>query len=197
MGRYSSVQAYSDQQNTRSTTYEQEKASTGSLQTEKVYNPYGSTAGAGSGEFHIYRHARAREQQRLKELDEAEQEKIQEIEFQEKVQEWKTEAEQRLEKNRKKRAREKAAKLRKKNLILSGVKVGSGESHVDNEKLADAADGEIDSKDEFSYKPLYPDNTINDSNKPKEGKKSDADKEKDAKPISKVDTVETASVHQS
>ena len=35
-------------------------------------NPYGSTAGAGSGEFHVYRHARAREMMRTQELDEEE-----------------------------------------------------------------------------------------------------------------------------
>jgi hypothetical protein len=150
MGRYSSVQTYSDQQNTRSTTYEQERATGGALQTEKVYNPYGSTAGAGSGEFHIYRHARAREQQRLKELDEAEQEQTEDVEFQKKVQEWKSEEEKRLEKKRKKRAREKAAKLRKKNLILSGVTLGSEGNRVD---LDD--DGDANSNDEFSYKPVH------------------------------------------
>ena len=42
MGRYSSVQAVSDQQNTRTTTYEQEKASSSTVVTEKVHNPYGS-----------------------------------------------------------------------------------------------------------------------------------------------------------
>mmetsp|Transcript_12169 Transcript_12169/g.22800 ORF Transcript_12169/g.22800 Transcript_12169/m.22800 type:complete len:233 (-) Transcript_12169:98-796(-) len=150
MGRYSSVQTYSDQQNTRSTTYEQERATGGTLQTEKVYNPYGSTAGAGSGEFHIYRHARAREQQRLKALDEAEQDQTEAVEFQQKVQEWKAEEEKRLEKKRKKRAREKAAKLRKKNLVLSGVTLGSEGNRGDVDDHCD-----VDSNDEFTYEPVH------------------------------------------
>lgn len=36
--------------------------------TEKVVNAYGSTAGAGSGEYHTYRHARDRENARLERL---------------------------------------------------------------------------------------------------------------------------------
>ena len=145
MGRYSSVQAYTDQQNTRTTSYEQEKSSSSTVKTEKVHNPYGSTAGAGSGEFHVYRHARAREQQRLQALDESEQERVEESEFQTKVQGWKNEEENRLNKKRKKRAREKAAKMRKKNLSLSGVKMGNG---VDD-------NGDRGEDDEFEYTPLH------------------------------------------
>lgn len=144
MGRYSSVQAVSDQQNTRTTTYEQEKASSSTVVTEKVHNPYGSTAGAGSGEFHIYRHARAREMERLKALEKTEQEKIEDEKFQNKLEEWKSEEEKRLSKKRKKRQREKAAKMRKKNLSLSGVNLGNGNQEED--KFVD---------DEFEYTPLY------------------------------------------
>jgi hypothetical protein len=36
----------------------------------QVVNPYGSTAGAGSGEFHVSRHARSREMMRIQQLDE-------------------------------------------------------------------------------------------------------------------------------
>lgn len=144
MGRYSSVQAVSDQQNTRTTTYEQEKASSSTVVTEKVHNPYGSTAGAGSGEFHIYRHARAREMERLKALEKTEEEKIEDEKFQSKIEEWKSEEEKRLSKKRKKRQREKAAKMRKKNLSLSGVNLGNGNQEED----------EFDD-DEFEYTPLY------------------------------------------
>lgn len=162
MGRYSSVQTYSDQHNTRSTSYEQERATSGgTLQTEKVHNPYGSTAGAGSGEFHIYRHARAREQQRLKALDEAEEEQTEDAQFQEKIQEWKNEEEKRLEKKRKKRAREKAAKLRKKNLVLSGVILGSEGNRADID-----GDCNVDSNEEFTYKPIHSQVSNNDTDEP-------------------------------
>jgi hypothetical protein len=88
MGRYTTVQAYADNNpNMRAVDYAQatgaassSSSSTSSssaapapLVTEKVDNPYGSTAGAGSGEFHVYRHARAREMARWEQisLDEA------------------------------------------------------------------------------------------------------------------------------
>ena len=56
MGRYSSVQAYADSNsNMRSVSYEQATGSSevkkGAVKAEKVSNPYGSTAGAGSGEY--------------------------------------------------------------------------------------------------------------------------------------------------
>ncbi|KAH7620854.1 hypothetical protein Ndes2526B_g04788 [Nannochloris sp. 'desiccata'] len=36
---------------------------------DRVYHVMGSNAGAGSGEFHTYRHSRRREQERLKQID--------------------------------------------------------------------------------------------------------------------------------
>ena len=43
--------------------------------TEKVTNAYGSTAGAGSGEYHTYRHSRDRENARLERLASTKQKK--------------------------------------------------------------------------------------------------------------------------
>ena len=164
MGRYSSVQAYSDSNpNMRAVSHEATASSSSSnqaLKTEKVYNPYGSTAGAGSGEFHIYRHARAREKERLKAMDDQEQNEIEEKEYNKKLDSWKKEEEDRLNKKRKKRMRNKTSKLRKKNMNLSGVIREQEEGGNDN-------DG-----DEFEYTPL---NELKKKEQGDEEKKIDCD----------------------
>lgn len=146
MGRYSSVQAYADNNtNTRVVPYEQATggvAAPKAVRAEKVTNPYGSTAGAGSGEFHVYRHARARELERWKTLDEEEREHLMRQDFEKQLEENKMEEEARTAKRRKKRQRQKEAKMRKKNLKLSGVS-----ADVDDEKYSNEDD------DEFTYEP--------------------------------------------
>ncbi len=145
MGRYSSVQSYSDNNpNMRAVSHETATASVSnnqSLKTEKVHNPYGSTAGAGSGEFHIYRHARAREAERLKALDDEEKEQLEQDEYENKLDSWRKEEDDRMNKKRKKRMRNKAAKLRKKNMNLSGV-------------IREEEGGNNDVDDEFEYTPM-------------------------------------------
>ena len=84
-------------------------------------NPYGSTAGAGSGEFHVYRHARQREMERIQQLSQDEQNKLKDEEFYDKIQKDKEEQEAKTAKKRKKRQRQKEAKQRKKNLALAGI----------------------------------------------------------------------------
>jgi len=134
MGRYSTVQAYADNNTgVRKVPYEQAAAAASSSsgdnkqqaaaapRPEKVVNPYGSTAGAGSGEFHVYRHARNREMQRQKlmELSAAEQEA--EEKFRQEMeanQQWE---EERTAKRRRKRERQKNAKKRKQNLAKAGI----------------------------------------------------------------------------
>mmetsp|Transcript_16215 Transcript_16215/g.22855 ORF Transcript_16215/g.22855 Transcript_16215/m.22855 type:complete len:230 (-) Transcript_16215:382-1071(-) len=163
MGRYTTVQAYADNNsNVRAISYDQatgasassggggstnesNQQSRGGLKVEKVDNPYGSTAGAGSGEFHVYRHARAREMARWKQLDEEEKERIREEEFKSKVETYKSEEDRKTEQRRKKRQRQKEAKQRKKNLKLAGV-ISTTET---------AGNGDTNDEEEFTYIPMH------------------------------------------
>lgn len=178
MGRFTSVQAYADNNaNLRKLTYEQatgvpeSKADgdggavaaaagsdgggpppllRGDVKTEKVINPYGSTAGAGSGEFHVYRHARAREMARWKQLDNEQQEELLEAEFRATQERNKRQSDERSDKRRKKRQREKEAKERKKHLKAAGI----GLSHPTTDR-DDDDNGNDDHQEgqEFVYVP--------------------------------------------
>ena len=155
MGRYSSVQAYADNQtNVRSLSYQQATGSTeakkGTVKAEKVSNPYGSTAGAGSGEFHIYRHARAREMARWDELDASAREKELEEQFQEELRNCRTEEERKTAKKRRKRQREKEAKQRKKVLRAQGI----GTSITADAGALKVPSNEQHGEEEFTYIPL-------------------------------------------
>jgi hypothetical protein len=116
------------------------------VKTEKIINPYGSTAGAGSGEFHVYRHARARERERFDELDQAELEELQKIEFQEKLQQYEAECAERTEKRRNKRNRAKEAKRRKMNLEKIGI-----DTSCTSTTTAAAAGSSDQQEEEFEY----------------------------------------------
>jgi hypothetical protein len=180
MGRFSSVQSFADNHNAvRKVPYEQVSAavvstSTGSdggvvsssqqgtpgttttvkfIPPEKVVNPYGSTAGAGSGDFHVYRHSRNNELQRQKFMELSAKDQQLEIEYQNQLQQnqlWEIE---RTKKRQKKRERQKNAKRRKQNLIKAGISI-----HNNHGVLADdddqSDDDENDNDDhEFQYTP--------------------------------------------
>ncbi len=114
-----------------------------SVTAEKVNNPYGSTAGAGSGDFHVYRHARAREAERWKQMNQEEREKELEDEYHKTLEANQMEEDQRTAQRRKKRQRQKEAKLRKKNLALSGI------------NLTEQQDMDPEAQDdEFTYTPV-------------------------------------------
>ena len=137
MGRYTTVQAYADNnQNSRVVSYAQATgtaaapssgsasasaaapADRGPVVTENVSNPYGSTAGAGSGEFHVYRHARAREMERWKQINASEAENKAEEAFQQKLaHDTQTEA----EKTEAKDAKETPAELKADVTLLAKV----------------------------------------------------------------------------
>lgn len=144
----------------------------GNVRRKKIKdNPYGSTAGAGSGEFHIYRHARAREKERLKALDEEEKEQVVQKEFDDKLQKWKQEETDKLDKKRKKRIRNKSSKLRKKNMSLSGV--------ISSDKKSDLEEGDVSDDDEFDYTPLHVNGEKSEENSSKESEKKASNSAKD------------------
>ncbi|KDQ57522.1 hypothetical protein JAAARDRAFT_35232 [Jaapia argillacea MUCL 33604] len=74
---------------------------------EMMKNVQGSSAGAGSGEFHVYKASRRREYERLKLLEEQSEKETVEAEFERKKREWEEQAEAKTAKNRSKRQKKK------------------------------------------------------------------------------------------
>uniref|UniRef100_A0A6G1SIM1 PRKR-interacting protein 1 n=1 Tax=Aceria tosichella TaxID=561515 RepID=A0A6G1SIM1_9ACAR len=70
---------------------------------EFVRNVMGSSAGAGSGEFHVYRHLRRKEMTRLKQLEEMSHSERLDAEFKSKLEETKRKAQERTMKKKMKR----------------------------------------------------------------------------------------------
>ena len=101
---------------------------------EIVANVQGSSAGAGSGEFHVYKASRRREYERLRLMDEEVEKEEKDREWSDKKEELKSKDEERLSKNQAKRAKAKARKDRAK--VVDGVK----------DMELDGQDGEQDSE---------------------------------------------------
>lgn len=80
---------------------------------EIVANVQGSSAGAGSGEFHVYKASRRREYERLRLMEEEAQREKADAEFERKRAETKRKDEEKTEKNRRKREKRRAAKQRR------------------------------------------------------------------------------------
>lgn len=111
---------------------------------EFVRDVMGSSAGAGSGEFHVYRHLRRREYQRQDFLDKMSHKRNADQRYLDKVEENKKAAEERTAKRRKKRD-----KLRQKRLMAKKAKMGSEdkkEGEVDSS--SDSNGGEDDDEEE-------------------------------------------------
>jgi hypothetical protein len=74
---------------------------------EIVANVQGSSAGAGSGEFHVYKASRRREYERLRLMDEEVRKEEEKREFERKMEELRKKDEEKTSKNRKRRLKKK------------------------------------------------------------------------------------------
>ncbi|KAF2119358.1 hypothetical protein BDV96DRAFT_642387 [Lophiotrema nucula] len=95
---------------------------------EIVANVQGSSAGAGSGEFHVYKASRRREYERLRLMDEEVKKEEDEKAFKERKEEQERKDREKTEKNKAKRLKKRAAqeaKKKGKNSDGAGSKAGS------------------------------------------------------------------------
>ncbi|XP_062268031.1 PRKR-interacting protein 1 homolog [Platichthys flesus] len=107
---------------------------------EFVRDVMGSSAGAGSGEFHVYRHLRRREYQRQDFLDKVADKQDKDVEYLDKVEQNKQAADERTAKRRKKREKMKEKKLMAKKAKLEGdnkTEDGANKSSEDSEEDED------------------------------------------------------------
>lgn len=137
MPRHSTFQLFSDTNikivNDASASGEQPK---GKVVTEKVVNVMGSSAGAGSSEFHLYVSARNREIFRMEEIEERRKKDEEEAEYIQKVERNKREAEERTLKNAEKRKRKKE-KDKEKALAHKVAKKTESTEEKDSTKTSD------------------------------------------------------------
>ncbi|TMS12554.1 PRKR-interacting protein 1 homolog [Larimichthys crocea] len=101
---------------------------------EFVRDVMGSSAGAGSGEFHVYRHLRRREYQRQDFLDKMADKFKEDLDYLDKVEQNKQAAEERTAKRRKKRE-----KLKQKKQMAKKAKV---EDKDDDDKRSESSEEE-------------------------------------------------------
>lgn len=80
-----------------------------------VRNVMGSSAGAGSGEFHVYRHLRRKEMTRLKELEEGALAEDLDKEYKAKLEELKRKSEELTRRKKEKRSKKKEKTKQKRN----------------------------------------------------------------------------------
>ncbi|RMY44394.1 hypothetical protein D0863_16224 [Hortaea werneckii] len=94
---------------------------------EIVTNVQGSSAGAGSGEFHVYKASRRRENERLKAMDEENEREVRDREFEERVGGMRRRDEEVLRRNREKREKARARKKKGGGKGAADGKEGGGD----------------------------------------------------------------------
>ncbi|KAM8831290.1 PRKR-interacting protein 1 homolog [Spinachia spinachia] len=110
---------------------------------EFVRDVMGSSAGAGSGEFHVYRHLRRREYQRQDFLDKIADKQDEDQDYLDKVEQNKRAADDRTAKRRRKRD-----KLRQKKEMAKKAKEESKDKDKDKDKDEDDADNSSGSSED-------------------------------------------------
>ena len=128
---------------------------------EIVANVQGSSAGAGSGEFHVYKASRRREYERIGRMEAEVKEEQEKEEWERKVEEMKRKDEERTQKNSEKRAKAKARKGKggkggqdgKQDLGTavqkkgpSSTNCGSAQNHSENKAHEDIVNGNGEGK---------------------------------------------------
>ncbi|KAK2856520.1 hypothetical protein Q5P01_005255 [Channa striata] len=111
---------------------------------EFVRDVMGSSAGAGSGEFHVYRHLRRREYQRQDFLDKMAEKLNKDDDYLDKLDKNKQAAEERTAKRRKKRE-----KLKQKKLLAKKAKLeAKNKKEGDAEKSSESSEEEEEEEEE-------------------------------------------------
>ncbi|EGX46393.1 hypothetical protein TWF173_005022 [Orbilia oligospora] len=113
---------------------------------EIVANVQGSSAGAGSGEFHVYKASRRREYERLKMMDDELKREQDKEEFDTKTEEWKKKDDAKTAKNRAKRQKKKLAQEKKKESERTGTPQFESTDNEVDDAGADGAAGPTDNE---------------------------------------------------
>ncbi|KAJ7770191.1 hypothetical protein DFH07DRAFT_880164 [Mycena maculata] len=129
---------------------------------EMMKNVQGSSAGAGSGEFHVYKASRRREYERLKLLEETSQKEAEEAAFERKRREAEELAESKTAKNRAKRQKKKERSKTKGSTSENGQGDG-GDAPIKKRRLVNGQElvfrkpgEESDDEDEEAVGPQVP-----------------------------------------
>jgi len=115
------------------------------------HNIMGSSAGAGSGEFHLYRQMRRKEQNRVKQLAYRKKRDDLNLEFKQKIEENEKLASERTEKKRLKRLKKKKGRKSKKEVVVDKASSESESEELTSDKEETT---EVPASDQPSVDPL-------------------------------------------